>query len=88
MSSKLPKSKYQIGDKMLHDLTHEELINAVDDLWDQKNKRIREIEAERDGYLKVLSSSFPIHSLWRSCIENVSWIALGCILATVVIANN
>lgn len=66
----LPKSKFKYGGKALHELTHRELLDAVSAIWDAKNEEIGKLKAERDGLRQLLSSPFPIHSLWRGFADN------------------
>jgi hypothetical protein len=77
----LPKSQFKIGNRPLHELSHIELLEAVNDIWEQKNKAINTVEAERDGLKKLLNSSLPVHSLWRTFADNVMLMGYIALLA-------
>lgn len=64
------KSKYSIGDKKLHDMPYDELLLAVETIWNSKNAEISKVTAERDAYLTMLKSPLPIHSLWVRVADN------------------
>jgi hypothetical protein len=80
-SPQLPKSQFKLGTRPLHELSHVELLEAVSDIWEQKNKAINTVEAERDGLKKLLSSSLPVHSLWRTFADNVTLMSYIALLA-------
>lgn len=77
----LPKSKFRYGGKYLHELTHEELLEAVTGIWDAKNEEVAKLKGERDGLRQLLSSPLPIHSLWRGCVENAMLLGVVLVLA-------
>lgn len=77
----LPKSKFSYGGKALHELSHEELLEAVNGIWDAKNEEIAKIKGERDGLRELLSSPLPIHSLWRGCVENAMLLGVVIVIA-------
>jgi hypothetical protein len=66
----LPRSQYKYGGKYLHELSHAELIETVDGIWNAKNEELSKAKGERDGLKELLKSPLPIHSLWRSFAEN------------------
>ena len=83
----LPKSNFKLGSRRLDELSHVELLGAVNDIWEQKNKEIRTLEAERDGLRNLLKSPLPIHSLWCRFAENaylLTWFAVIGYLVGVV----
>lgn len=79
MDTELPKSKFTYGNRKLHELSHAELLEATEALWNTKNEEIAKIKAERDGLRQLLSSPLPIHNLWRGFADNavlLSWVII------------
>jgi hypothetical protein len=68
--SDLPRSQYKYGGKYLHELSHVELLEAVEGLWNAKNEECSKARGERDGLKALLTSSLPVHTLWRAFAEN------------------
>lgn len=71
---KLPRSQYKFGGQRLDELSHENLLEAVESLWSSKNDEIRKLTAERDVYMNMLNGKFKVHSLWRQFADNALFV--------------
>ena len=68
------KSKYSYGNKKLHELDKDTLLDCVEDMWSNKNSEISALEAKCAMYEKLLVSP---HKTWGALVEKVltySWV--------------
>lgn len=72
------KSQYSYGGKSISDLSHEELLEAVEDIWTHNKNIVTEANAKQRAYEDLLKSPFPIHAMWRSYAELV-WFSMWII---------
>lgn len=64
------KSTFSVGDKKLHEMPYDELLQSVEQIWTMKNGEIAKYKAERDAYFDMLKSPIMIHGLWSKVAEN------------------
>jgi len=81
MTNEKRKSQFQYGDKALHDMSYDELLDSVEGIWDSKNNEIAKLDAENRGLRSLLQSPLPIHSLWRGFAENAMLIVAIAVIA-------
>lgn len=70
--SQVKESKFSYGGKNLGTLSHDELLEAVEAIWQAKNEEIARHKAEAEGLRALLKSPLPIHTLWRGFAENAT----------------
>lgn len=58
--------------KPIAECTKEELLQACESLFDNRKRAIQ----ERDTYLDLIKSSFPIHKLWADFLAQL-WASFG-----------
>ena len=64
------KSRFKYGGQYLHELSHPELLEAVDAIWSRKNDEIETLRAQNKGLELLLKGPWPVHQLWRSFADN------------------
>ena len=75
------KSTFSVGDKKLHEMPYDELLQSVEQVWNIKNGEIAKYKAERDAYLEMLKSPLVIHGLWSKVADNFGLLFMFAVMA-------
>jgi hypothetical protein len=62
-------SKFSYGDKKLHELDKDSLLDCVEAMWNNKNAEIEGLQAQVKAYQSMISSP---HNIWRGFADNAS----------------
>ena len=77
MSEEKTKSKYRYGDKHLHELNDEKMLEACETAFEMREKTIVELEI----YRKLCTASFQRDKLWADFIFEVLKMCLFVVIS-------